>query len=397
MHDRVRTNHDELKQIATSFGQEAEATARSLALIRRQKDLLQGGDWTGQAARKFYDEMDGSVLPALTRLQRALTRAQQVTQKIGARLRQAEADAAAVLRDREAFNGRAAFSGASASASAESGKSLWSQVGGFFKGVGGAAVDLVSGLWTAVTHPIDTLVGLGYAVTHPGEVWDAIKKPYTEAWARGDHGEALGRGAFDIASLFFPPGGGAAVKGGAKAAEVAGDVARVANVASDVARVGHAAEIVGDAARVADRVGDAANLMRNIGGAANQVPFDIARLERVEARLKQIGVAVERNDDVARFLQSQGASAGYIMSEGEPGILMLKPSPARGDVLEELIHFGQHRRNGWKAPVDDIARVQFEVEAQQKMLRIGERMGFTAEEMDHFRRALDFWQDQLPK
>ncbi|MBL8097321.1 MAG: WXG100 family type VII secretion target, partial [Anaerolineales bacterium] len=73
MHDRVRSQHEELKQIAASFGREAEATARSLAQLRRQKDVLQGGDWLGQAARKFYDEMDGSLLPALTRLQRALT------------------------------------------------------------------------------------------------------------------------------------------------------------------------------------------------------------------------------------------------------------------------------------------------------------------------------------
>ncbi len=232
MHDRVRTNHDELKQIASLFANEADATGRTLAQLRRQKDVLQGGDWAGQAARK----------------------AQQVTQKLSARLRQAEADAAAVLKDREAFNGQAAFAGAGAGASGSTdggGKGFWGQVGGFFKGVVGGAADLVGGLWHAVTHPVDTLVGLGYAVTHPGEVWDAIKKPYTEAWARGDYGEAFGRGAFEIASLFFPPGGGAAAKGGAKAAEVAADVARVANVAGDVARTGHAVELAGEAARAA--------------------------------------------------------------------------------------------------------------------------------------------------
>ncbi len=107
MHDRVRGNHDELKQIAALFGQEADAAQRTLASLRQRKDTLQGGDWVGQAARKFYDEMDASVLPALVRLQRALAQAQQVTQKISARLRQAEADAAAVLKDREAFGGQA--------------------------------------------------------------------------------------------------------------------------------------------------------------------------------------------------------------------------------------------------------------------------------------------------
>ncbi len=279
MHDRVRGNHDELKQIASSFAHEAEATARTLAQIRRQKDVLQGGDWAGQAARKFYDEMDSSVLPALTRLQRALTQAQQVTQKISARLRQAEADAAAVLKDREAFNAQAAFAGASAGASGSTdggGKGFWGQVGGVFKGIGLGAWDTVSGLWTAVTHPIDTIKGLGYAVTHPGELWDAIKKPYTEAWAKGDYGEAIGRGVFEIASLFFPPGGGAAAKGGAKAADVASDVARVANVASDVAKAAKVADKVADVSRVAkigDHFGDAAEMARLVSRTPDLAPI----------------------------------------------------------------------------------------------------------------------------
>ncbi len=110
-HDRVRGNHDELKQIAGYFGQEAEATQRTVAALRRHKDTLQGGDWVGQAARKFYGEMDDAVLPALTRLQRALTQAQTVSQKISVALRQCEADAARQLQDRERFDGQANPSG----------------------------------------------------------------------------------------------------------------------------------------------------------------------------------------------------------------------------------------------------------------------------------------------
>ena len=279
MHDRVRSQHEELKQIAASFGQEADATARTLAQLRRQKDVLQGGDWLGQAARKFYDEMDGSLLPALTRLQRALTQSQQVIQRISARLRQAEADAAAVLKDREAFSGNAAFAGAGAGATAGSdggGKGFWGQVGGFFKGVGLGAWDTVSGLWTAVTNPVDTLKGLAYAVTHPGELWDALKKPYTEAWARGDYGEAVGRGTFEVLSMLFPPGGGAAAKGAVKAADVAGDVARVANIASDVAKTARVADTVADVSRVAkigDHFGDAAEMARLVSRAPDLAPI----------------------------------------------------------------------------------------------------------------------------
>ncbi len=105
-HDRVRTNHDDLAQIARLFAQEADAVARSIGDLRRHKDTLQGGDWLGQAAKRFYDEMDSDVLPTLTRLQRALSQANQVTSKIGARLRQCESDAARQLQDREPFTGQ---------------------------------------------------------------------------------------------------------------------------------------------------------------------------------------------------------------------------------------------------------------------------------------------------
>ncbi|MBL8093455.1 MAG: WXG100 family type VII secretion target [Anaerolineales bacterium] len=105
-HDRVRTNHDELSQIAQLFAQEAEAVSKTLQSLRQRKDVLQGGDWVGQAATRFYQEMDSEILPTLGRLQRALAQAQQVTRTIGTRLRQCEADAARQLQDREAFTGQ---------------------------------------------------------------------------------------------------------------------------------------------------------------------------------------------------------------------------------------------------------------------------------------------------
>ncbi len=105
-HDRVRTNHDELAQMAALFGQEADAVAKTINGLRQRKDTLQGGDWIGAAARRFYAEMDGQVLPTLIRLQLALTQSQSVIHAIGKRLRQCESDAARQLQDREAFTGQ---------------------------------------------------------------------------------------------------------------------------------------------------------------------------------------------------------------------------------------------------------------------------------------------------
>ncbi len=125
-HDRVRGNHDELKQIATLFGQEADATQRTIAALRQRKDVLQGGDWIGQSARAFYGEMDSALLPAMTRLQRALAQAQNVTHKIAAALRQCEADAARQLRDREGFDGQAGSSGPGSAGTPGGTSTIWS-------------------------------------------------------------------------------------------------------------------------------------------------------------------------------------------------------------------------------------------------------------------------------
>ena len=105
-HDRIRANHDELTQIAAFFAEESSAVAQTIRNLRQRKDVLQGGDWVGQAARRFFEEMDGDVLPTLLRLQRALSQSQSVTRTIAARLRQCEADAARQLQDREAFTGQ---------------------------------------------------------------------------------------------------------------------------------------------------------------------------------------------------------------------------------------------------------------------------------------------------
>lgn len=343
MHDRVRANHDELKQIATSFGQEAEAAGRTLTALRRQKDVLQGGDWVGQAARRFYEEMDGSVLPALTRLQRALTQAQQVTQRLSTRLRQAEADAASVLKDREAFSGQANASGeggAAAGGSEGGGSGFWGQVGGFFKGVGLGAWDTVTGLWTAVTNPVDTIKGLAYAVTHPGELWEALKKPYTDAWSRGDYGEAIGRGTFEVLSMLFPPGGGAAAKGGAKAADIASDVARVADVAGDVAR---AADKAGDAARVANTISDTARA----GAQFSETVGDVVKFQdtwKVAEEAANIPTIIDKSNDLATI--GRGAdNAGQLIDD-----LAELNTHGAGDRLV----LGQWKAHADELPVSDV-------------------------------------------
>lgn len=114
---RIRADYDQLATISRSFQAEAEATQRTLQDLRARLQTLEGGDWVGRGAKAFYGEMNDSVLPSLTRLQRALAQASTVIRKVEVRVRQAEADAARVLDGRGVASGGTADGGGSAGGS----------------------------------------------------------------------------------------------------------------------------------------------------------------------------------------------------------------------------------------------------------------------------------------
>jgi hypothetical protein len=102
-----------------------------------------------------------------------------------------------------------------------------------------------------------------------GQFWgnaaNSFMQPYQQAINEGKPMEAVGRGAFEVASFFL--GGGAAAKAGkvSRVADAAGDLSRVANVAddaSDLSRVGR----VADAASDLSRVGRGTGMLDNLDG-----------------------------------------------------------------------------------------------------------------------------------
>ncbi len=130
---RIRADYDQLATISRSFQAEADAAQRTLQELRARLQTLEGGDWVGRGAKAFYGEMNDSVLPSLTRLQRALAQASTVIRKVEVRVRQAEADAARVL------DGRGVGSGGTADGGGTSGGS------GGPSSAGGGAGDAGSG------------------------------------------------------------------------------------------------------------------------------------------------------------------------------------------------------------------------------------------------------------
>jgi hypothetical protein len=175
-------------------------------------------------------------------------------------------------------------------------KGVMHQVGGFFKGAGGALWDMGKGVVglaagaaklspvSQAAEELSNLTGLysyhGYSETqqavtqtaqaiydHPGAIVDGITKPYAEAWAQGNYGEALGRGAIDVGGLFV--GGVGTVGKAGEAANVAGKVGEAANVAGKAGDVANAAGKAGEAADAAGQVGKAAEAGSVVGKGAD--------------------------------------------------------------------------------------------------------------------------------
>lgn len=132
----------------------------------------------------------------------------------------------------------------------EQDKGFWHQVGGAFRGAGKALWEMGEAVVTVVTDPGKVAEGLGAAIDDPGAAMEAMSVGYTEAWAAGEYGEALGRGAVDIGSLFL--GGVGVVAKGGKGAAAAGQVAKATDTMGDVGRVAKATDAAADAAQLAN-------------------------------------------------------------------------------------------------------------------------------------------------
>jgi hypothetical protein len=230
-------------------------------------------------------------------------------------------------------------------------KGVMHQVGGFFKGAGGALWDMGKGLvglgvgaakLSSVSQAAEGLsnaTGLynyhGYSETqqavsqtaqaiynHPGAIVDGITKPYTEAWAQGNYGEALGRGAIDVGGLFVG-GVGAAGKAG-EAANVAGEVGEAASVIGKVGDVGETAQVagrVGEAADAGAGVARAADATEGIANASKSATVADARpagdgvkvSERIKSlRERYLGRTPGKNSRTGRKVQERMQAEGKL-------------------------------------------------------------------------------------
>lgn len=232
----IQAQYDRLEQIAVRFGQQAEAATQTTQRVQQSNRALQDGGWEGRGATAFFGEMERSVLPSMQRLAAALHQSQTVTRQISQVLQAAEEEAS------RPFRGQGAAPG---TAPSEQGGGFWGAVGDFFTGAGAELKDMATGLWGLVTDPVGAAKGLWHGITHPGELWDALKQPYVEAWENGRPWEAIGRGAVAIFTTVLGTKGADKIAKALKGATLADDAARLAALTDDAGRVGSLADDAG--------------------------------------------------------------------------------------------------------------------------------------------------------
>ncbi|NSW52357.1 MAG: WXG100 family type VII secretion target [Anaerolineae bacterium] len=82
MADNTQVNYDILEGIEKRFENASSETTANISQFRQKVEELHGNGWVGQAADKFYAEMNDEILPAVQRLAEAYGTAAEVLKKI---------------------------------------------------------------------------------------------------------------------------------------------------------------------------------------------------------------------------------------------------------------------------------------------------------------------------
>jgi hypothetical protein len=141
---------------------------------------------------------------------------------------------------------------------------------------------------------------------------------------------------------------------------------------------------------------------------AGEKLFDAEKLERIGNSLSKQGIqmkvgktAEQRFKEAENLLQKElndpnlKIRAFYeIPPEGGPGTLYFRENPTESEVIEELLHVGQHRKINFGIPTQ-IQQVEWEMDAQEILLNIGKKRKWTPKEINLLEDASIFWKERF--
>lgn len=78
----ILVNFEMMKKFQNSFrGQEA-AVQKTIGSLSKVIEQLRQGDWIGEGATAFFNEMDNDIIPAMKRLQEVMAEGDRVSKEI---------------------------------------------------------------------------------------------------------------------------------------------------------------------------------------------------------------------------------------------------------------------------------------------------------------------------
>lgn len=78
----IKLDFDAFKNIESSFRAQEQATQATIGKLNSKLQQLRGGDWFGEGATKFYNEMDSQVMPSMKNLQKCLGEGDRVSKEL---------------------------------------------------------------------------------------------------------------------------------------------------------------------------------------------------------------------------------------------------------------------------------------------------------------------------
>jgi len=96
--DRVEADYQELQKLSNMMNQRADAIQQQYQMLKAKEGELLNGNWEGRGADKFQAEMEGEVLPALQKLQKALEMCSNALGQVANTFRQSEEQASNLFK-----------------------------------------------------------------------------------------------------------------------------------------------------------------------------------------------------------------------------------------------------------------------------------------------------------
>jgi len=78
----IKLDFDAFKNIEGSFRAQETATQETIGKLNKVIEQLRGGDWYGEGATKFFNEMDSQVIPSMKNLQKVMGEGDRVSKEM---------------------------------------------------------------------------------------------------------------------------------------------------------------------------------------------------------------------------------------------------------------------------------------------------------------------------